>query len=62
MLGVASYNLITVATGATLGSVEATPNWDIAGAWVIVQASDVGAAAFTGVSFVGRIIVALIPP
>lgn len=40
MLGVASYNLITVATGATLGSVEATPKiWDIAGAWVIVQAA-----------------------
>jgi len=39
MLGVASYNLITAATGATLGSVEATPKiWD-AGAWVIVQAS-----------------------
>lgn len=40
MLGVASYNLITVATGATLGGVESTPKiWDIAGAWVIVQAA-----------------------
>lgn len=40
MLGVASYNFLTVATGATLGSVESTPKiWDIAGAWVIVQAA-----------------------
>jgi myo-inositol-1(or 4)-monophosphatase len=40
MLGVASYNFLTVATGATLGGLEATPKvWDIAGAWVIVQAA-----------------------
>lgn len=40
MLGVASYNFLTVAAGATLGSVEATPKiWDIAAAWVIVQAA-----------------------
>ncbi|MDM9385771.1 inositol monophosphatase family protein [Chlorogloeopsis sp. ULAP01] len=40
MLGVASYNFLTVATGAVLGSVEATPKvWDMAGAWVIVQAA-----------------------
>lgn len=40
MLGVASYNLLTVATGSTLGAVEATPKiWDIAAAWVITQAS-----------------------
>lgn len=40
MLGVASYNFLTVATGATLGGVESTPKiWDIAGAWVIVQAA-----------------------
>lgn len=40
MLGVASYNFLTVAAGATLGSVESTPKiWDIAGAWVIVQAA-----------------------
>ncbi len=40
MLGVASYNLLTVAAGATLGAVEATPKiWDIAAAWVIVQAA-----------------------
>jgi myo-inositol-1(or 4)-monophosphatase len=40
MLGVASYNFLTVATGAVLGGVEATPKiWDIAGAWVIVQAA-----------------------
>ncbi|MGQ4649977.1 inositol monophosphatase family protein [Lyngbya aestuarii] len=40
MLGVASYNFLTVASGAVLGGVEATPKiWDIAGAWVIVQAA-----------------------
>lgn len=40
MLGVASYNFLTVAAGTTLGSVESTPKvWDIAGAWVIVQAA-----------------------
>jgi myo-inositol-1(or 4)-monophosphatase len=40
MLGVASYNFLTVAAGATLGAVEATPKiWDIAAAWVIVQAA-----------------------
>ncbi|UKO98404.1 inositol monophosphatase family protein [Nostoc sp. UHCC 0870] len=40
MLGVASYNFLTVAAGATLGGVEATPKvWDIAGVWVIVQAA-----------------------
>lgn len=40
MLGVASYNFLTVALGAVLGGVEATPKvWDIAGAWVIVQAA-----------------------
>lgn len=40
MLGVASYNFITVATGAVLGGVEATPKiWDLAGAWVIAKAA-----------------------
>ncbi|MEH2294993.1 inositol monophosphatase family protein [Nostoc sp.] len=40
MLGVASYNFLMVATGATLGGIEATPKvWDLAGAWVIVQAA-----------------------
>jgi myo-inositol-1(or 4)-monophosphatase len=40
MLGVASYNLLTVATGAMLGGVEATPKiWDIAAVWAIVQAA-----------------------
>lgn len=40
MLGVASYNLLTVANGATLGAVELTPKiWDIAAVWVIVQAA-----------------------
>jgi myo-inositol-1(or 4)-monophosphatase len=40
MLGAATYNLLTVATGATLGAVEATPKiWDIAAVWAIVQAA-----------------------
>lgn len=40
MLGVATYNLLTVATGASLGGVEATPKiWDIAAVWAIVQAA-----------------------
>ncbi len=34
MLGVASYNFLTVALGATIGAVEATPKiWDIAGVY-----------------------------
>lgn len=40
MFGVASYNLLTVAIGSTLGAVEATPKiWDIAAAWPIAQAA-----------------------
>jgi myo-inositol-1(or 4)-monophosphatase len=40
MLGVATYNLLTVAAGWTLGGVEATPKiWDIAAVWVITQAA-----------------------
>ncbi|HEY9662855.1 MAG TPA: inositol monophosphatase family protein [Allocoleopsis sp.] len=40
MLGVASYNLLTVAMGSALGGVEATPKiWDIAAVWAIVQAA-----------------------
>ncbi|MDJ0702518.1 MAG: inositol monophosphatase family protein [Leptolyngbyaceae cyanobacterium MO_188.B28] len=40
MLGVATYNLLTVATGTSLGAVEATPKiWDIAAVWAIVQAA-----------------------
>lgn len=40
MLGVASYNFLTVASGAVLGGMEATPKvWDFSAAWVIVQAS-----------------------
>lgn len=40
MLGAASYNFLTVAMGATLGGVEATPKiWDIAATWAIVQAA-----------------------
>jgi myo-inositol-1(or 4)-monophosphatase len=40
MLGVASYNFLSVASGATLGGVERSPKvWDLAGAWVILQAA-----------------------
>lgn len=40
MLGVASYNFLTVASGATLGGVERSPKiWDFAAAWAIVQAA-----------------------
>lgn len=40
ILGVATYNLLTVAMGATMGGVEATPKiWDIAAVWAIVQAA-----------------------
>ncbi len=39
MLGVSTYNLLTVAAGWALGGVEATPKiWDIAAVWAIVQA------------------------
>ncbi|MEO0455581.1 MAG: inositol monophosphatase family protein [Cyanobacteria bacterium P01_A01_bin.114] len=40
MLGVATYNLLTVAAGISLGAVEATPKiWDIAAVWAISQAA-----------------------
>lgn len=40
MLGVATYNLLTVASGVALGGVEATPKiWDIAAVWAIAQAT-----------------------
>jgi myo-inositol-1(or 4)-monophosphatase len=40
MLGVASYNLLTVGAGLMLGAVEVTPKiWDIAGVWPILQAA-----------------------
>lgn len=40
MLGVASYNFLTVAAGITLGGIEATPKiWDIAAVWAILQAA-----------------------
>ncbi len=40
MLGVATYNLLTVASGICLGAVEATPKiWDIAAVWAICQAA-----------------------
>jgi myo-inositol-1(or 4)-monophosphatase len=39
MLGVASYNILTVAIGSTIGAVEATPKiWDITAVWVILKA------------------------
>lgn len=41
MLGVATYNVLSVATGAVLGAAEATPKvWDIAATWAIVQAAE----------------------
>lgn len=40
MLGVATYNLLTVGSGISLGAVEATPKiWDIAAVWAITQAA-----------------------
>jgi myo-inositol-1(or 4)-monophosphatase len=40
MLGVATYNLLTIAMGTALGGVEATPKiWDIAAVWAITQAA-----------------------
>ncbi|MGC9526580.1 MAG: inositol monophosphatase family protein [Limnospira sp.] len=40
MLGMATYNFLTVAAGTCIGGVEATPKiWDIAAAWAIVRAS-----------------------
>ncbi|MDX2254340.1 MAG: inositol monophosphatase family protein [Pseudanabaenaceae cyanobacterium bins.39] len=42
MLGAASYNLLTVGLGSTIGAIEATPKiWDIAAVWVILQATGV---------------------
>ncbi len=40
ILGVATYNLLTVAQGSAIASIEATPKiWDIAAVWVIIQAA-----------------------
>ncbi|NEN93047.1 MAG: inositol monophosphatase, partial [Okeania sp. SIO3H1] len=40
MLGIASYNFLLVACGASIAGVEATPRiWDIAGSWVIAKAA-----------------------
>jgi myo-inositol-1(or 4)-monophosphatase len=40
MLGVATYNFLAVAAGASLGGVEATPKiWDLAAVWAIVHAA-----------------------
>ena len=39
-VGVASYNLLTVAAGITVGALEATPKvWDISAVWVILHAA-----------------------
>ncbi|NJK35458.1 MAG: inositol monophosphatase [Oscillatoriales cyanobacterium SM2_2_1] len=38
ILGMASYNLLTVGTGATIAAIEATPKiWDIAAPWLILR-------------------------
>ena len=51
MLGVATYNLLTVASGVSLGAVEATPKiWDIAAVWAIVQAAGASWVALDGKS------------
>jgi myo-inositol-1(or 4)-monophosphatase len=40
MLGIATYNLLTVAMGTALGGVEATPKiWDVAAVWAIAHAA-----------------------
>jgi myo-inositol-1(or 4)-monophosphatase len=40
MLGVATYNFLAVAAGASLGGVEATPKiWDLAAVWAILHAA-----------------------
>jgi myo-inositol-1(or 4)-monophosphatase len=40
MLGSAAYNVLTVASGWTVGGVEATPKiWDIAAVWAILHAA-----------------------
>jgi len=40
MIGVASYNLLLIASGVAIGGVEATPKiWDIAAAWTIIKAA-----------------------
>lgn len=49
MLGVATYNLLTVASGVSLGAVEATPKiWDIAAVWAIAQAAGASWTALDG--------------
>ena len=38
LLGVASLNLVSVAMGQTMASIEATPKiWDLAAAWLVLQ-------------------------
>ena len=49
MLGVATYNILTVASGLSLGAVEATPKiWDIAAVWAIAQAAGASWVAVDG--------------
>lgn len=51
MLGVATYNLLTVASGVSLGAVEATPKiWDIAAVWAIAQAAGASWVELSGQS------------
>ena len=39
-MGVATYNFLAVAAGASLGGVEATPKiWDLAAVWAILHAA-----------------------
>lgn len=52
MLGVATYNILTVAAGISLGAVEATPKiWDIAAVWAITQAAGASWVAVDGQQF-----------
>ncbi|OZH56124.1 inositol monophosphatase [Hydrocoleum sp. CS-953] len=40
MIGIASYNFLLVASGTSIGGIEATPRiWDIAASWVIAKAA-----------------------
>ncbi|MGB7088417.1 MAG: inositol monophosphatase family protein [Phormidesmis sp.] len=55
MLGVATYNLITVASGTSLGAVEATPKiWDIAAVWAITQAAGASWVELNGHTIKGK--------
>lgn len=52
MVGVATYNLLTVASGVALGALEATPKiWDIAGVYPILRAAGATWVMLDGRSF-----------